>query len=108
MSRIELVAATAAALFLAFALGWLACRLVHRLSRASTADIGELDRLAQSLHEAEAERDAAIDAHEAAVADLSARLHDAENERGAAMAGMREAQAEAENLRAWIERTQAV
>ncbi len=96
MSRTELVIATALALFVAFALGWFASWLVHRFTRASGAELGELDRLAQALHEAETARD-----------DARIRAEDAEAEREAAMEGMVEAREEADALRAWIERTQA-
>ena len=96
MSRTEFVIATALALFVAFALGWFASWLVNRFARASGADLGELDRMAQALHEAEEARDEAL-----------IRAEDAEAEREAAMDGMIEAREEAEALRAWIERTQA-
>ena len=96
MSRTEFVIATALALFVAFSLGWLASWLVHRFTRASGADLGELDRLAQALHETEEARDEAL-----------IRAEDAEAGREAAMEGMVEAREEAEALRAWIERAQA-
>ena len=96
MSRQEFVIATAAALFVAFALGWLASWLVHRFTRSSQAELGELDRMAQALHEAEEERDAAL-----------ARAEDGEGERDDAMEALVEARAEAEALRAWIERARA-
>ena len=95
MSRAEFVIATAVALFVAFSLGWLASWLVHRFTRASGADLGELDRMAQALHETEEERDRAL-----------TRAEDAEAAREAAMEGMVEAREEAEALRAWIERAQ--
>ncbi|MEO1789879.1 MAG: hypothetical protein AAFR34_09260, partial [Pseudomonadota bacterium] len=60
MNRIEFVIATAIILFVAFMLGWFAYWLLHRLTRVNTSDIGELDRMAQSLHEAEEAREEAI------------------------------------------------
>ncbi len=60
MNRTELILATAIILFVAFALGWFASWLVNRFTRVTRADIGELDRMAQALHEAEETRDQAI------------------------------------------------
>src|SRR3712207_8237912 len=45
--------ATAVILFVAFALGWVAGWLVNRFTRVTRAEIGELDRMAQALHDAE-------------------------------------------------------
>lgn len=45
---------------MAFLLGWFASWLLHRLSRVTRADMGELERMAQSLHEAEETRDEAL------------------------------------------------
>ena len=60
MNRLEFVAATSIVLFIAFALGWFAYWLLHRFTRIAGADMGEVDRLAQSLHEAEEARDQAL------------------------------------------------
>ena len=57
MNRTEFIITIAIILFVAFCLGWFANWLVHRFSRVSQSDIGELDRLAQSVHEAEEMRD---------------------------------------------------
>lgn len=96
MTRTEFVVATAVALFVAFALGWLACWALHRFGRAPASDLSDLDRLAQALHDAEEARDEAL-----------ARAEVAEGEREAAIEAMEEARGEADALRAWIERTQA-
>ena len=52
MNRNEFVIATAIVLMLAFTLGWFAHLVVQRLRRVSAADMGELEKLAQALHEA--------------------------------------------------------
>ena len=56
MSRAEFVIYTAIILFVAFCMGWFAHWLMHRFSRVSKADVGELERMAQELHEAEETR----------------------------------------------------
>ena len=60
MNRTEFVIATAVILFIAFCLGWFAYWLIHRFTRVSKSDMGELERMAQELHEAEEIRDQAI------------------------------------------------
>ena len=60
MNRTEFVIVTAIVLTLAFALGWFANWLVHRFTRVTQADLGELERMAHALHEAEETRDQAI------------------------------------------------
>ena len=60
MNRIEFIIATAIVLLLAFAMGWFTYWLMHRFTRVAGGDMGEMDRLAQSLHEAEEIRDQAI------------------------------------------------
>ena len=57
MNRSEFIAVTALILFGAFVLGWIASWLVHRVARPARADMSELDRMAQQLHEVEEERD---------------------------------------------------
>ena len=49
MDRTEFIVATAAVLFVAFLLGWFSSWLIHRLTRASEADIGEyIERMNQN------------------------------------------------------------
>lgn len=103
MDRTELIAVTAAILFVAFCVGWGACWALQRFTRVSESDMGELDRLAASLHEAEEARDAAIAYQEQREDELTARLNQSEAELSAAMDGLRAARAEAADLRAWIE-----
>ena len=104
MDRTEFIVATAAVLFVAFLLGWFSSWLIHRLTRASEADIGELERMAQALHEAEDMRDQALAYAHTREAELKADLHEARAELGAAMEGLRAARAEADDLREYIDR----
>ena len=107
MNRTEFIFATAIILFVAFALGWFANWLVHRFTRVTQADMGELDRMAQSLHEAEETRDQAIAYIQNREAELNSQLSQTEAELRAAMDGLREARAEAEEMRSYIERMNA-
>ena len=107
MNRTEFIVATAAILFLAFCLGWFASWLVNRFTRVTRADIGELDRMAQALHEAEETRDEAITYLQHREAEMTGHMHQAEAELNAAMEGLREARQEAEELRAYIEQQNA-
>ncbi|MEL6516998.1 MAG: hypothetical protein AAFO80_06070 [Pseudomonadota bacterium] len=107
MNRIEFVIATAIILFVAFMLGWFAYWLLHRLTRVNTSDIGELDRMAQSLHEAEEAREEAITYMQQREAELTNQLTQTEAELRAAMDGLRAARQEAEELRSQVERLSA-
>ena len=103
MNRIEFIVATAVTLFAAFGLGWFARWIVGRFSSVPD-DMTEVDRLAQQLHDAEEAREAALVYIESREAELGARLAEAEAELRAAMEGLRDARAEAAELRAHIER----
>ena len=103
MNRTELILATAVILFVAFSLGWFASWLVNRFTRVTKAEIGELDRMAQSLHEAEETRDQAITYLQQREAEISNQLQQTEAELRAAMEGLRDARTEAEELRRYIE-----
>ena len=104
MNRTEFIIATAIVLFVAFALGWFANWLVNRFTRVTKAEIGELDRMAQSLHEAEETRDQAITYLQQREAELTNQISQTEAELRAAMEGLRDARREAEELRSYIER----
>lgn len=106
-SRAEFIIATAIILFVAFCIGWFAHWLVHRFTRVSQADISELERLSQELHEAEETRDQAITYLQQREAELTNQLTQSEAELSAAMEGLREARHEAEELRAYLERVNA-
>ena len=107
MNRTEFVIATAIILLLAFCLGWFASWLIHRLTRVTAADMGELEQMAQALHEAEEQRDQAVAYVESREAELTNQINQTEAELRAAMDGLRDARHEAEELRAYIERMQA-
>ena len=104
MNRSEFIIATAIILFVAFAMGWFANWLIHRFTRVSKGDIGELERMAQELHEAEETRDQAITYLQQREAELTNQLAQTEAELDAAMDGLRDARHEAEELRAYIEK----
>lgn len=104
MNRTEFIIATAVILFVAFSLGWFAHWLVHRFARVSQSEMGELDKMAQALNEAEEQRDQAITYFQAREAEMTNQLHQTEAELRAAMGGLRDARQEAEELRAYIER----
>jgi septal ring factor EnvC (AmiA/AmiB activator) len=104
VNRTEFIIATAVILFVAFSLGWFANWLIHRFTRVSKADIGELEKMAQELHEAEETRDQAITYMQQREAELSNQLAQTEAELSATMEGLREARHEAEEMRAYIEK----
>jgi hypothetical protein len=104
MNRTEFVIAIALILLGAFLLGWAASWLVGRFTRGGQGDMAELDRMAHALHEAEEQRDQAIAWAQGREAELSHRLAQTEAELRAAMEGLRDARAEAGELRAHIER----
>lgn len=103
MNRTEFIIATAIILFLAFAVGFFANWLLNRLNRVSREDIGELDKMAQALHEAEETRDQAIAYLQQRESELSNALSQTEAELSAAMDGLRDARAETEALRSQLE-----
>ena len=49
MNRTEFVVVTVIVLTLSFALGWFVNWLVHRFTRVTQADLGELEKMAQAL-----------------------------------------------------------
>ncbi|MDG0988623.1 MAG: hypothetical protein P8H36_05955 [Yoonia sp.] len=106
MNRTEFIVATAIILFVAFALGWFASWLVNRFTRVTKAEIGELDKMAQALHEAEETRDQAITYLHQRETEITNQLSQTEAELRAAMDGLREARQETEELRSYIERQQ--
>lgn len=105
MNRTEFIIAITIILIIAFALGWFANWLVHRLTRVSDADVNELESLAASLHEAEELRDQAITYIEQRESELTTRLSQTEAELRAAMEGLREARSENDRLRSKLEKS---
>ena len=108
MSRSEFIIATAIVLFAAFLVGWFAHWLVHRFTRVNQGDFGELDKMAKELHEAEEERDRVVAAYGEKETEITTQLNQTQAELDAAMEGLRVARTEAEDLREYIERMNAV
>lgn len=104
MNRTEFIIATAIILLLAFAMGWFTYWILHRFTRVAGGDMAEMDRLAQSLHEAEEARDQAILYLEEREADLMNQIAQTDAELRATMDGLRDARHEAEEMRGYIER----
>lgn len=104
MNRTEFIAITAVILFVTFILGWFAHWLVHRFARVSQSEMGELDKMAQALHEAEEARDQAITYFQQREAEMTNQVSQTEAELRAAMDGLRDARHEAEEMRGYIER----
>jgi hypothetical protein len=104
MNRIEFTIIIAIILLAAFAAGWFAYWLLHRFTRVAGGDMAEMDRLAQALHEAEETRDQAILYLEQREAELLNQVAQTDAELRAAMEGLRDARAEAEDMRGYIER----
>ncbi|MDE0851992.1 hypothetical protein [Yoonia sp.] len=107
MNRNEFIIATAIILFVAFALGWFASWLINRFTRVTKSEIDELDKMAQSLHEAEETRDQAITYLQQREAEMTNQHAQTEAELRATMDGLRDARREAEELRSYIERQNA-
>ncbi len=107
MNRTEFVIVTAIILLIAFALGWFAYWLLHRFSRFAGSELGEVDRLAQSLHEAEEMRDQAILFLEQREAEMGSQLAQTEAELRATMEGLRDARHLVDDLRARLEAAEA-
>jgi septal ring factor EnvC (AmiA/AmiB activator) len=107
MNRLEFIVATSIILFVAFGLGWFSYWILHRFSRIGAADMNEVDRLAQALHEAEETRDQALIFMEQREAELTNQIAQTEAELRAAMDGLRDARQEAEEMRAHIDRLNA-
>jgi hypothetical protein len=107
MNRTEFIIATTVILFVAYMLGWFTHWFLSRFARVAGGDMGEIDRLAQQLHDAEETRDQAILYIESREAELGTQLAQAEAELRAAMEGLRVARHEGEEMRAYIERMHA-
>ena len=107
MNSTEFIFAIAVILFVAFVLGWATSWLVARFTRVSQSDIGEVDLMAQAVHEAEETRDQAITYLQYREEELTNQLAQAEAELSAAMEGLRDARHEAEELRSYAEKNSA-
>lgn len=99
MNRTEFVVVTVIILSAAFALGWFVNWVVHRFTRVTKADLGELERMAQALHEAEEVRDQAIAYIHQRDDEVRRETSQLQAELAAAMDGLRAARHEIEMLR---------
>ena len=99
MNRTEFVIVTVIVLTAAFALGWFVNWLIHRFTRVTQADLGELERMAQALHDAEETRDQAIAYIHHRDDEVGREKAELQAELRAAMDGLRDARQEAEYLR---------
>ncbi len=107
MNRTEFIIATTIILFVAYLMGWFTHWMLHRFTRVAGSEMAELDKLAQSLHDAEETRDQAMIYIESREAELVNQVQQTEAELRAAMDGLRTARHEAEEMRAYIERIHA-
>lgn len=103
MNRDELIAIIAFAFFLTFVLGWLLRWAYGGLNRINASDMGEIDDLANRLHEAEQAKDHAETQLQEREWELANKLQQAEAELEAMMAGLGEARREADALRTELE-----
>jgi hypothetical protein len=103
VNRTEFILVTAIVLLAAFAVGWFTHWLLHRFTRVTDGDMGEVDRLAQALHEAEEMRDQAITYLQQREAELTGQLAQSEAELRAAMEGLRDARRHAQELESRLE-----
>lgn len=107
MDRTSFIITTAVLLLGAFALGWACYWLLHRFTRISGGDVGEMDKLARALHEAEEAREQALIYLDNREAELMNQLAQTEAELRAAMDGLRDSRHEAEEMRNYIEKMHA-
>ncbi len=99
MTRATLTLVLALILLAAFALGWLAHWAVRRLFRTDPSNLSALERMADALGAAEAERDQAVAWAQAREAELQREIKQLRAELDAAMTGLRNARAELDALR---------
>lgn len=107
MTHYGFILITAIVLVLTFGLGWFTNGLVQRFARVEGEDVDEIDRLAQELHAAEEAREEALATLEAREDEMTSRITQLEAELRATMDGLRESRADAEDLRAYVEKLNA-
>ena len=104
MNRTEFIIATTIILFVAFILGWFSHWLLNRFLRVSQSEMGELDTMAQQLHDAEEQRDQAVTYYQQREQELTNRQKQTQAELDAAMGGLHDARQEVDQLRDFIDR----
>ena len=87
------------ALFLAFFVGWILRSIYGSLNRVHSANMEEIDDLANRLHMAEEARDHTVSEYEKRERELMNQLSQAQAELTAAMEGLGAARRETEYLR---------
>lgn len=105
MDRNEFVIAVMVLLFGSYLLGFLTHWIVTRLSRVSDAEIGQLDAMAEDLHQAEEERDAAKAERHRLEMQTRTELGELRAELATTRQALRSAMEEADELRAYVEAT---
>lgn len=103
MNRTELTLLITGTLLLAMTLGW-AMRWVYQRMTSAGSDPQTSTELAENLHLAEQDRDAAFAERDRAIGEMRNRLDQTEAELRAAMDGLGNARREAEELRSEVER----
>lgn len=99
MDRTQLIIIIAVVLFAAFLLGWILRWGYGSLNRINAANMGEIDDLANRLHEAELQKDEAEQLLHDREWELKNKLAQTQAELDAAMAGLGEARREVDHLR---------
>ena len=107
MGRTEFIIAMTIVLFIAFGLGWFASWLVHRLTRVTQAAISDLDQMAHDLHAAQESLEEATIYFQYRERELASQLAESEAELRAAMDGLKDARSESDELKSYIERSNA-
>lgn len=103
MDRTEFIIGVMVLLFGSYLLGFLTHWIVTRLSRVSDAEISQLDDMADELHRAEEERDAAkAERHRLEILSRT-ELGELRSELSTTREALKSARAEAEELRRFIE-----
>lgn len=103
MDRNEFIIAVMVLLFGSYLLGFLTHWIVTRLSRVSDAEISQLDEMAEDLHQAEEERDAAkAERHRLEIRSRT-EIGELRSEMATTREALLSARAEAEELRSFIE-----
>ena len=103
MDRNEFIIAVMVLLFGSYLLGFLTHWIVTRLSRVSDAELSQLDEMAEELHQAEEQRDAAkADRHQLEIQSRM-ELGEMRSELATVQDALRSARGEVEELRRVID-----
>lgn len=103
MDRTQLIIIIAMSLFFAFLLGWILAWLYGKMNRINGSNMEEIDDLANKLHDAERQKDEAIQSLHHSQHKLKNEVSQAKAELNAAMDGLGVARRETESLRQILE-----